>query len=498
MRRAILWAVFAAYCAVIAFGAVVHEPWWDEAQAWLIARDAPPIDLFLHHVPYEGHPPLWYLLLMIPAKLGTPYAALKVVAALIGAAGVYVLLFRVTALPLVIRLLAPFTFYFAYQYTVVARSYVLLGATLWAIAAIYEERAKRFPLFVLLLGILAGVSVHGFALALGFAALFALDAIRGRVVLTRRAIAPITAFVVWSIVLVAMLMPPDDVASKDDLFSPLSPARYAQLFQWIVPELFGAPLILTVPALLVFIVWLARSDFVLPFLVLTAGVLGVSAIYYSGWHEGLFFFVILFCAAIAFGRAKDVWLTRVVIVLLVALLARHVQWTVLSLRYDATHEFTGSEEAAKTIRREGIDRQRLFAFGTRTLELQPYFERNIFANYPSPAGAMWDWSPRNPWPYPRRSEETPRIMRDWFTSNIARQPEYVVCAIGFRNDHLYALAMERQPNYRSIGKFYGRTFWKTKEVELISFQLFQRTQPNAITTSASPASTPPRNSALGR
>jgi hypothetical protein len=474
VKRAVLWAVFVAYCAVVAFGAVVHEPWWDEAQAWLIARDAPLADLFLHHVPYEGHPPLWYLLLMIPAKLGLPYAALKIVAALIGAIGVYVLLFRVTTLPLVLRVLAPFTFYFAFQYTVVARSYVLLGATLWALAAIYEERAKRFPLFVLLLGILAGVSVHGFALALGFAGLFVLDALRGRVVLTRRAIAPIAAFLVWATALVVMLMPPDDVASKDDLFSPASPMRYVQLFHWIVPELFGAPLFITVPALLVFIVWLARSGFVLPFLVLTAGVLGVSAIYYSQWHEGLFFFVMLFCAAIAFGRAKDVWLTRIVVAMLVLLFARHIQWTVLSVRYDATHEFTGSEEAAKYIERQRIDRQTLYAFGTRAMELQPYFEANIFDNHESSYGAMWDWSPMNQWPYPRRSRESPRIMRDWFVSNIARQPEFVVCALGFRNDHLYALAMERQPNYRTIGKFYGRTFWKTQELELISFQLFQR------------------------
>ena len=497
--RAILWVVFVAYCAVVAFGATVHEPWWDEAQAWLIARDAPLADLFLRHVAYEGHPPLWHLLLMIPARLGMPYVALKVVAALTGIAGVYLLLFRVTSLPLVLRALAPFTFYLAYQYTVIARSYVLLGATLWAIAAIYEERAKRFPLFVFLLALLSGVSVHGFALALGFAGLFVIDAIRGRVQLTaKRALVPVLAFLAWALLLVVILMPPDDVASKDDLFSPFDAQRYAQLFLWIVPELFGAPLTLALLALVVLIVWLARNGAGLPFFVLTSGVLGVAAIYYSHWHEGLFFFVLLFCSSLAFARAKDVQLTRLALLILVVVFARHVQWTALSLRYDAANEFTGSEEAAKYIRRQGIDRQTLFAFGTRTLELQPYFGANVFDNYASPYGAMWDWSPQNPWPYPRRSRESPRIMRDWFVANITRQPEFVVCAIGFRNDHLYAKAMERQPNYRLIGAFHGRTFWKSEPLEVISFQLFQRTKTSAMTSSATPASSAPRSNALGR
>jgi hypothetical protein len=32
----VLAAAFAGYVAVVAFGVAVHEPWWDEAQAWLL------------------------------------------------------------------------------------------------------------------------------------------------------------------------------------------------------------------------------------------------------------------------------------------------------------------------------------------------------------------------------------------------------------------------------------------------------------------------------
>lgn len=33
-------SVLLLYLAVVAIGLVAHEPWFDEAQAWLAARDA--------------------------------------------------------------------------------------------------------------------------------------------------------------------------------------------------------------------------------------------------------------------------------------------------------------------------------------------------------------------------------------------------------------------------------------------------------------------------
>lgn len=66
-------AVFAAYIAVVACVMAFHEPWFDEAQSWLIARDASFRDMLLVRPHYEGHPPLWWLMLSVPAKLGVPY-----------------------------------------------------------------------------------------------------------------------------------------------------------------------------------------------------------------------------------------------------------------------------------------------------------------------------------------------------------------------------------------------------------------------------------------
>src|SRR5436190_13581398 len=96
----ILLATLIAYAALVAYGSVIHESWWDEAQAWLIARDAPIGEIFTRDVAYEGHPPLWYLLLAVPAKLGAPYSAMHVVSCLIAVGGVALLMFAFPAVPL--------------------------------------------------------------------------------------------------------------------------------------------------------------------------------------------------------------------------------------------------------------------------------------------------------------------------------------------------------------------------------------------------------------
>src|SRR5215469_18650132 len=41
-----------------------HEMWRDEIQDWLLARDSNSVPRLFANLKYEGHPGLWYLLLM--------------------------------------------------------------------------------------------------------------------------------------------------------------------------------------------------------------------------------------------------------------------------------------------------------------------------------------------------------------------------------------------------------------------------------------------------
>lgn len=163
--------VFIAYGALLAVLGPMHEPWRDEAQSWMLARDAPLPTLLFKYLRHEGHPALWYLILWVPAHLHLGYRFLWVISCLIAWAGIWVLL-RYAPFPAYLKLLLPFTFFLAYQYSVVARSYVLFPLLCFLIALFYRDPRPRFVGFALLLGLLANVSIHGTLIALALMPLY--------------------------------------------------------------------------------------------------------------------------------------------------------------------------------------------------------------------------------------------------------------------------------------------------------------------------------------
>ena len=62
-----------AVTVIAVFGAFIHEPWFDEAQAYVVARDASLHDILFYLPHYEGHPPLWHLILKAALIFGLPY-----------------------------------------------------------------------------------------------------------------------------------------------------------------------------------------------------------------------------------------------------------------------------------------------------------------------------------------------------------------------------------------------------------------------------------------
>lgn len=163
---------FAAYLALVVVVMCFHEPWFDEAQSWLIARDSSFADLLTLRPHYEGHPPLWTFLLSIPAKTGVPYEiGLKGVQLLCAALLGGFLIFRAPFNRFTITLL-PFTYFLCFQYGVTARPYALLCAALLMVAH-YWKQADSNPSctwkLALSLVLMCVVSAYGIALAAGFA-----------------------------------------------------------------------------------------------------------------------------------------------------------------------------------------------------------------------------------------------------------------------------------------------------------------------------------------
>lgn len=151
--------------------AINHEYWRDEAQAWLIAKDCSltPDSLFTV-TSYEGHPFLWFLLLMPFAKLGFPFAVLKYISWGIMTVSLFIFLFYVK-LPTLLKAALALTPAYIYFFVVPARSYSLAGLLIICISATYN-RHKDFPvLYSILLSMLLQtlVIMAGFVTALGIA-----------------------------------------------------------------------------------------------------------------------------------------------------------------------------------------------------------------------------------------------------------------------------------------------------------------------------------------
>lgn len=212
--------VLAGYAAVVALGIAWHEPWADEAQAWLLARDQGWWHLMAHAMRYEGSPGLWHSLLWVLIRLHVSFVGMHWVSGAIAAAGVLVLL-RYAPFPLILRILFPFGFWLAYQNAVVARSYVLFAVLAFSAAALLRSMARdevaadrrKLVGLAVLLGLMANLSLHGFVASLGFA-IVALAILRRRAragTPTRKAMPALVLCCFW-VIAVATTVPPSDVS----------------------------------------------------------------------------------------------------------------------------------------------------------------------------------------------------------------------------------------------------------------------------------------------
>ncbi len=158
---------FAFFVLLACVGFCTHEMWYDEAQAWQIARTAPLKDI-LFLIPHsEGHPPFWHLLLAIPAKLGVPWRwGISCVGLLFMLASGFLIFFK-APFPRWIRCLLPFSYFLFYQYGVIVRPYSALTLVMLLLALYFPQKDKRATLYIALLAALCMCHIFGIAIAGG-------------------------------------------------------------------------------------------------------------------------------------------------------------------------------------------------------------------------------------------------------------------------------------------------------------------------------------------
>jgi hypothetical protein len=166
--RLFVAGVVSAFASIVAFVAAHHEPWRDEADAWLVVRDIDFTHLF-EWTRHAGTPALWYGLLAPLARAGLPYPSQQWLHLAIAVAAVAILV-AVAPLSRLTKLLAVFSYYFAYEYSVIVRSYALAILLIFIAAALWKRRAERPMTLAVVLALLCNTNAQGFVVAGAFAA----------------------------------------------------------------------------------------------------------------------------------------------------------------------------------------------------------------------------------------------------------------------------------------------------------------------------------------
>ena len=441
---------------LVGFVSAHHEPWADEAQAWLMARDMPWEALVSHGVRYEGSPALWHSILWLLIRLHASFFDVRWFGEAFAAGGV-VLLMWFSPFPRLIRLLLPFTFFLAYQNAVVSRSYVLCAFLAFG-SVILLTRQQIYPVATAIaLGLLGNLSVHGFVLAVSL--LFVAVAVWRRRALARNGFVPAVALSVVTLTLaVVSAMPPKDVDfpaglnivrsfhkldGKTGVQAAPVHAGEGELPEFIAPasQKHGSSAVHKIVRLLSLITF-PLSTFRVLGLMLFAALLLISFRSALGWlglipylamlavfqslylaprHTGIVFIAFLVSSWLCWPRraapasAVSGWIpSKAALALLSCLLfllcCEQIAWTVHAARADTSSPYAPGPATARFLQ-ENFHGKRIAAFYYHSVAVLPYFSSNIFENQPE--HSYWTWSTDN-----RISARAPY--------ELLRKPDYVV------------------------------------------------------------------------
>jgi hypothetical protein len=478
-------AVWLAYILMLAFTVPWHEPWNDEAQSWLLARDLSLPQLLLHALRYESHPPLWYLILWIPTHLHIGYFIFCWISAAIAAAGIYVLL-RLSPFPFYLRAILPFSFYLAYQYSVVARSYTLFPLLCFLVAHAYRQANPRPVLLAIYLALLANVSIHGTMVACLLAAVYAWHHLRHGHTdsATRRRFVPATIIFAASLALAAIIIFP----APRDLTTVTSPAvtrvlvgsqpavaipawvralpppppappsipieqggvrgRLASFPRRISYSISSSYLIAFALYLLVIAFLYTRGQLLL-LLPLATIILFLGFVYGRSWHLGLIWVTLLMVLWVAWDPNADISpglnLQKALGAFLFIICLLQLPWTWRAIRYDISSPYSGAKATADYLHTLPPN-LRIAAFEPESSAVLPYFSHNIFFNQPT---TFWLWSTRN-----TIDIDTPQT--------IATHPDLIVLLqqfnLNYQADDNPILDYAQLNGYRETHRFCGSAF----------------------------------------
>ena len=484
------------YAILLSIMVYKHEPWFDEAQAWLLARDLNPLKLIFKYLRYEGSPGLWHMVLTLFAKMGMPYYSINIVAAVAAFCGVIIFL-KYAPFPPLIKILYPFTFFPFYQYAVVARSYTLLSVLLFSIAIVYKNKSEKTYKFTFLLILLSNLCLHGFIISICIIAVYGLDIIKDCAkfdnLKKRRHIISGIAFALNSILIVIALMPPGDLSAGADVN--LDPLRFlgigasmlsdAMITNFIFKDVDFTLLVniwLVVLVIVIYaasLLWFYMKGTLRLYIFPTLALLTLYSVkYVNVWHQGILFMLWIFVLWVsvempyrkipakrrisnALEKLKKIspYLMGCAILLVFSV---HMVWSYKSFEYDYINNYSAAGEVAKYIKDNGLENKKIYATNFHSISILPYFEKNIFANYENDENAsFWFWSLRN-----KMTQEY-----DYIDEVIDAEPDLIIFGVKHSSIKDFTFYI---PYYNLVGDFDGNIFWKDCVYEKDAFVVYRR------------------------
>ena len=453
------WSVFTAALVLIV---PYHEPWFDEAQAWLIARDNSLFDVIFRRMHYEGTPALWHFLLWLLIKLRLPYIAMNYLSVAVASVSAAIFL-RFAPFPLGLRVLFIFGYFPAYQYSIVARSYVLNLLLIIIAASLFPNRVRRPLAYCLVLTTLANTNAYGFLAAVVLFADMLWASWKGSQI--REAVLPGAVFALGIIVAVIQAMPASNIEMVNDLSAPMAIGLFDYTLLW---ELGSVSLLILATFRLASE---AQRGFLMLSLCLTAGVFA-TAVYSSVYHPGLIYLLWMFVMWIswdALPRLKERDRPFVLLTMTLAFTAQFYDALAAGM-LDVRYQYSPAPAAAAALTHY-LDSHRdskVACIGYETFAIQPFFPRNVCANYEnglaSPSFYKWERGQR----YPALTSEPSlhEAMRSGRFQLIMVSPDPMT--IG----DIDSIAAEE--NYMQIGYFHAGLIWKDYFVERNDLLLFRR------------------------
>lgn len=417
-----------------------HEPWYDEAQAWLIARDASIKEILFELPHYEGHPPIWHLILLPFAKLGAPYElSLKFVSLTFSSIAMGLFIFK-SPFERKIKLLIPFTYFFFYQYGVISRPYCVMMLGFVLAAMFYKEKDKKPFRFVSALAIICSSSAYGIILSCGICVVWIIEIFKEEFTvealvnfIRSKRIKAILFLLLYNIILIILIIPKDDTYAvtlvvknneylKNFIYALLilpGDVSFLDIYNYFTPrmETISTTLSGIIGSIIVIVLMLGITSekkktllFIVPYNFLC---IFITFVYFSPHHIGvgaIFFMFILWCCKDTCITEKKGNVKFLKVISEKELYMRYVKWLCyiiilisisysgISSLYEIRKNYGEGKNIAEFIKDNNLDQYKIFdqwnyyidpatdqlVVDTNTvldIGVLPYFQNNIFYNY---------------------------------------------------------------------------------------------------------------------